>query len=403
MALVPNISSVGGGAAGPEQQSSVMGQKVVLFIISLGVTLAAVELMLARFFPQKTMNFLNDNRAAMFIESETLGIALAPSFRGREREAEFDIAIEINSQGYRQPEFEREKGQRPRVLVIGDSFTFGVAVEGEEAYPRVLEQLLKTDAGEKVEVINAGVPARYVDEYYLELRERGLALEPDVVIVGFFVGNDIDGIGALGNVWTRVDENGLPLEIDRPDRIDDGYLVRRVSRRRWYLPVIRNSHIAQLLYETGRRIHQLVDPPRLKVDSIYEPIYDHATEQLVERVEELFLVMAQVTRESGADFLVVMIPAREQVYAGRWQGGERFDWDKPQRIFTKFFTDADISFIDLLPLFGAAPDGDALYFEDDKHWSSRGHAVAAAAIAQRLDQRGTLRTTTTDPGLTPGA
>ena len=380
-----------------------MRQKVVLFIISLGVTLTAVELMLARFFPQKTMNFLNDNRAAMFIASETLGIALAPSFRGREREAEFDIAVEINSQGYRQPEFEREKGQRPRVLVIGDSFTFGVAVEGEEAYPRVLEQLLKTEAGEKVEVINAGVPARYVDEYYLELRERGLALEPDVVIVGFFVGNDIDGIGALGNVWTKVDENGLPLEIDRPDRVDDGYLVRRVSRRRWYLPVIRNSHIAQLLYETGRTIHQLVDPPRLKVDSIYEPIYDHATEQLVERVEELFLVMAQVTRESGADFLVVMIPAREQVYAGRWQGGERFDWDKPQRIFTKFFTDADISFIDLLPFFGAAPDGDALYFEDDKHWTSRGHAVAAAAIAQRLDQRGTLRATTTDPGLTPGA
>lgn len=380
-----------------------MRQKIVLFIISLGVTLAAVELMLARFFPQKTMNFLNDNRAAMFIESETLGIALAPSFRGREREAEFDIAVEINSQGYRQPEFERQKGPCPRVLVIGDSFTFGVAVEGEEAYPRVLEQLLKTDAGEKVEVINAGVPARYVDEYYLELRERGLALEPDVVIVGFFVGNDIDGIGALGNVWTKVDENGLPLEIDRPDRVDDGYLVRRVSRRRWYLPVIRNSHIAQLLYETGRTIHQLVDPPRLKVDSIYEPIYDHATEQLVERVEELFLVMAQVTRESGAEFLVVMIPAREQVYAGRWQGGERFDWDKPQRIFTKFFTDADISFIDLLPFFGAAPDGDALYFEDDKHWTSRGHAVAAAAIAQRLDQRGTLRATTTDPGLTPGA
>ena len=363
-----------------------MRRHLLLVITSVGLTLVVVEFLLARFFPQKTMDFVLGNRAAMFAESDAFVMAPVPNFQGYERETEYDVAVELNSYGYRQAEFARQTLDQRRILVIGDSFTFGAGVEGEEAYPRLLEGLLDSDYAGRIEVINAGVPGRYVDEYYLELKERGLPLEPDLVLVGFFVGNDIDGPDARTHVWSRVDADGRPLQIDRLDaRVEDGNLIRRVKRARWRLPVVRNSHVAQLLYETGRGIVHWIRTPRLKEDSIYQLGYAQATQDVVVRVQDLFLAMAEVSRQQGAEFLVVMIPAREQVYLSQWNGSERFDWSKPQRIFADFFTAHGIRFVDLLPLLRDASVGERVYFRDDGHWTRKGHVIAAHAIAEALD------------------
>ena len=50
---------------------------------------------------------------------------------------------------------EKGPGTR-RVLVIGDSYTWGYAVAEEEAYPQVAERLLKERGHPEIEVINGG-------------------------------------------------------------------------------------------------------------------------------------------------------------------------------------------------------------------------------------------------------
>lgn len=69
---------------------------------------------------------------------------------------------------------------RPRVLVVGDSFTFGDEVRDEEAYPHVLDGLLP-----EAEVVNFGVHGYGHDQMLLLLREQALAYEPDLVVLGF--------------------------------------------------------------------------------------------------------------------------------------------------------------------------------------------------------------------------
>jgi lysophospholipase L1-like esterase len=81
----------------------------------------------------------------------------------------------------------KPKGER-RVLFVGDSATEGAFVSETENFPAVFGQL----AGGAVRVLNAGVwGMTSVDEYHL-LADKLLPLQPDVVVIGLFMANDLN-------------------------------------------------------------------------------------------------------------------------------------------------------------------------------------------------------------------
>ncbi len=89
------------------------------------------------------------------------------------------------TRGREEHDYARAPG-RLRVLVFGDSFTFGEEVSDEETYAAVLEQRLPGS-----EVINCGVHGYGHDQMLLYLEEEGPRYRPDVVILGF-VAFDMD-------------------------------------------------------------------------------------------------------------------------------------------------------------------------------------------------------------------
>ena len=97
--------------------------------------------------------------------------------------------VQTNSLGFRTREF--SMGRTPgtlRVVVLGDSSTFGWGVDASEAYPERLQAALAARLDlplERVEVIELGVP-RYSSFQGLVLLQRlGLALSPDLVVWSF--------------------------------------------------------------------------------------------------------------------------------------------------------------------------------------------------------------------------
>ncbi len=93
----------------------------------------------------------------------------------------------VDARGYRSgpPSLAADHPGVYRVLCVGDSITYGFNVDGDETYPRQLEALLERRyPGRRFEVINAGVPgwSWIQGRRYLEL--EGLALRPDVVVIG---------------------------------------------------------------------------------------------------------------------------------------------------------------------------------------------------------------------------
>lgn len=361
-----------------------MWRRMMLATASLALAVLVVEVMLAHFLPQKTVEQVLAGRAGMFREGDSVVTELIPGFSGREREPEFDVAVILNSQGYRQPELGLGPLPARRIVAIGDSFTFGHGVEGEEAYPRVLERLLTRTVGPEVSVVNAGVPGRWVDEYYLELRERSLGLAPEAVLVGLFVGNDIDAEDARTHRWSEVDAQGRPLRIEIAGaRIEEGHHVQHVRKARWALPVIRSSHVAQLAFDGFRALGQAFRP-RIKDPYVFEREYAPETEEALARVEDLLIAMRDLCRARDIEFLVVLIPTREQLDPAARERFPALDWDKPQRLLGDFFARNAIPWLDLRPAFAAAAGSAPLYYESDGHWTARGHAVAASAIAERL-------------------
>lgn len=68
-----------------------------------------------------------------------------------------------------------------RVVVIGDSFSFGEGVRDNETYPSQLEALLV-----ETEVVNLAVLGHGTDQQLLRLRKSAFDYEPDLILLGFF-------------------------------------------------------------------------------------------------------------------------------------------------------------------------------------------------------------------------
>jgi lysophospholipase L1-like esterase len=108
--------------------------------------------------------------------------------------------VRINSRGLRNPEVSAEPtpGVR-RLVVLGDSLTFGWGVEEHDTYSRVLEKMLNS-AGREYEVINAGVGNYNTSQQVAWFAERGLGYKPDEVVLGFYI-NDAEPTPRRSESW----------------------------------------------------------------------------------------------------------------------------------------------------------------------------------------------------------
>jgi lysophospholipase L1-like esterase len=101
-----------------------------------------------------------------------------------------------NSHGLRDRDRPARLPGTKRVLVMGDSYTWGYAVAEEEAYPQVAEQLLAERGRPDVEVVNGGMPD-YNSRQERQLLAQLLPIyQPDAVFLAFVV-NDAEPCTAM--------------------------------------------------------------------------------------------------------------------------------------------------------------------------------------------------------------
>ncbi|OVE76653.1 hypothetical protein BVX98_05020 [bacterium F11] len=127
-----------------------------------------------------------------------------------------DIYV-LNEYGFRgKPIPPPEKSSKKRLVVFGDSYTFGVLVKEDETYSAQLQKILDNKkAG--IDVINAGYHAGYSpDTYYISLKDEINYYQPDIIVVGLCMNNDIGDVGA--NYWKVIDEASAFPQIVRTNR-----------------------------------------------------------------------------------------------------------------------------------------------------------------------------------------
>jgi peptidoglycan/LPS O-acetylase OafA/YrhL/lysophospholipase L1-like esterase len=110
-----------------------------------------------------------------------LPFLLVPGSSGRM----FDTAIHINNLGFRGPDLPRDKGDAFRIVVLGESQTFGPTLrDGEKPWPELLQDFFDRHAscGRRIEVINGGTEAYTLENNLERMRRDILPLKPDLIV-----------------------------------------------------------------------------------------------------------------------------------------------------------------------------------------------------------------------------
>ena len=102
----------------------------------------------------------------------------------------FGRPLTINSMGHRGPEYTLEKpADVSRILLLGDSYTWGYGVGDDEVFAALLRQKLQASVT-KWQVLNSGVSGWGTDQELLYLDSEGFRFSPQLVVLALFVGND---------------------------------------------------------------------------------------------------------------------------------------------------------------------------------------------------------------------
>jgi hypothetical protein len=362
----------------PTARLTIAAQALLMLGVSVALGLLACEALVRYLRPQLLYRYPQ----GLYVNDAELGYRLNPGFSDVFETPEYTTHVHVNNQGLRE---DREYGPKEpdvfRILAIGDSFTMGHSVEAPETFVKELNRLLGEGRSAHVaryEVLNAGVPGYNTAQEIGYLERRGVALEPDLVLLIFFVGNDIHDNAAHTSTV----------------RVEDGYLVDTVhpqgilpySLRRF---VTLHSHLYHFLWPYQRTLlrrgveeFERDETERLAIyatDGVAGAWWE-ATARQIARLGAL-VASGAVPRVAA---VIIPDPLQVQADPARIPAGARnetrYDLDLPSNRVGALFTAQGIPTLDLLPSFRAASSTTPLYFAVDGHLTRAGNAIAARAI-----------------------
>jgi lysophospholipase L1-like esterase len=380
---------------------------IFLIIISLSILSLFLEVIFQMFYtpPVKPIDNVTGLRTAKsHLMDEELGWVPKKNIEGiHSHPPIFESAFHTNSLGLRDKEYSLEKPMGvTRIVVIGDSFTWGYGVNDHEVFTEVLESLLRN-----TDVINLGVTGYGTPQEFSYLKRVGIQFNPDIVLLAFCL-NDVGNPYPRKRVNTARDEKGnkVPKDYQKRQKLKSlphqtsfflnlkAYLMHHSSLYAFLLDrVNRSMPLVRLLVRMGFKDKlagfeslELSLPPALKV-------YPDILEAKFHATKDNLLEIQHWLKKKGIRFVVFLIPSVEAVDENRFHRTiaynvyeeDDFDLDRPYRILESFGKENGIEIINPLENFRTVQANDKkLYFEGDSHFNKDGHELFAKQIKNYL-------------------
>jgi len=380
---------------------------------SVGVTLIAAELLLrAALYPRYYSPYqLESSYLYNLIPDARREYRLSPGNDGE------PIMYEVNSLGFRGKEFPLKRSAKPRIAVYGDSFIHAEFSSLEKTFVSQLEGLLSEQVPGGIEVVNAGISGYGPDQILKRLENELEWLQPDLLIVSIFSGNDFGDL--VRNKLFRVTPDG-DIEENAFSFSDEIILNEKLSRSELILKKMAKKVRDSLL----RRINEpeLFDPAQVPENGLSQHLAEYK-EYVLDRdnvVRELRVdpyssdisllpgspsaeyklklmngVIGRITATANTHdipLLLLIIPHPMDALGGAHDSGvvnkQEYPDYQPSRLVDSVEEIAgrhEIESINLYPPFRDADDPAALYLKaGDDHWNNAGQRYAAEIVAQFL-------------------
>ncbi|MBK8267516.1 MAG: SGNH/GDSL hydrolase family protein [Planctomycetes bacterium] len=262
------------------------------------------------------------------------------------------VEYAINSFGFRGPEIAIEK--KPgitRIACLGDSFTFGEGVREDSVWPRSLEEKLNDEVllnehgfgkppDTTYEVLNCGVQGHGTIDEFLYYRMHVSQFKPDIVILGFFLNDVMEGRETLrqNEEWTK---------------------AREVSAfARW-------SRIAEILERRQIAAELQADYFAAIRTSFESPRWELSKRAMTD--------LKSLTTANGQRLIVVVWPVL-------WKLDSGYPFEDVHHKITAFCKDGEIECVDLLDTFRGSSDYKFWVHPTDHHPNGLAHGSAAYSL-----------------------
>lgn len=302
----------------------------------------------------------------LYIGDPVLHHRMAPNWSGAfppeivERVGRTDVSIETNSLGLRSPELMQPKPADVfRIVVLGDSVTFGWGVHAEDTYASQLAGLLAAlHPGQRFEVVNAGVSGYGTWQEALWLQQQVATLQPDLVIVQAHLNDAADNL--WGTYGQAIGSQNSPLAGSALLKLIQLVLLAQRGGGTG------SGSCANDWNEAGRRV-----------------CWD-TTMALLDEIQS-------TASQADAKTVLMPMPMRWQVEPGVTDPRTWVDAARYQDELGKFASRHGWLFVDPLPAFqSAAKSASASLFLDVGHPSEAGHRILAQELYRNLNQAGLL-------------
>lgn len=335
------------------------------------------------------------------------------------------VISRINEDGFRGPEL-LPAGTNPRVVVYGDSFIHAMYSPLEETFCARLGVALEEELGRPIEVVNAGVSSYGPDQVLLRMEDELSRLEPDLVLVAIFAGNDYGDL--LRNKIFELDEAGraVPHDYEVSEEIRAGFeLSRRESilKRAFgqVVGAILGSEGSETPFETKEGETYQEALVRAWLENAENEYQDYVVNEnpvvtnvfvdfanmdisltpeaasaryKVELMSQVVGRIATVATDAGAPLLFVFIPHPVDVVDGYDDlpiSRARYPDYRPDALTAPLVDAArrsGVPFVDLSSALRARAAEEELFFKGgDDHWNADGQAVAAREVAEQVVER----------------
>ena len=309
-----------------------------------------------------------------------------------------------DSWGYRN----KKVPESAKIVAIGDSHTYGISATATDSWPSVLEKITGH------QTYNLGLGGYGPAEYLYLMKENALKLRPEIIVVGFYLGNDLkDSFTAVYSVpvWKDLRNPAFNYSENENKNIEEDSLTEWLSGNSVLYRIVSSSFIGDNLRQQ-RRLSKgedipMLDLPEYGINTGFTPDrrlkgLDLSNPEVREGLRltlDFFNKMNRSANENKIDFLVVIIPTKETVYSdlisksGKLANSYELtkliqSEEVANKVVQAYFTDHGIPFIDVLePMKEAAKTKEIYPNNFGGHSNNNGYRIIAESINRYLKSK----------------